>query len=58
MFPEDVKDFLEYLLVFRKVLGEDQDVVNVDADDSATDEVLENVIHHRLKGGQTIGETI
>jgi hypothetical protein len=35
----------------------DKDVVQVDTDHSFRDEVLEDVVHHGLKIGQTIGET-
>jgi hypothetical protein len=44
--------------VFFQVLGEDEDVVDVYAYDTMTDEVLEDVIHHGLEGGQAISHTI
>jgi hypothetical protein len=34
----------------------DEDVVEVDHDVSGQDEILEDVIHHRLEGGQGVGK--
>jgi hypothetical protein len=42
--------------MFLKRVGEDQDVVEIHRDDAFGDQVLEDLIHHRLEGGQTIGE--
>ena len=38
-------------------LGEDQDVIQVHTDHSFHDEVMEDVIHHCLEGGWTVGES-
>ena len=38
------------------VLQVDQDVINVYANDSFHDEVLENVIHHHLEHSWTVGK--
>jgi hypothetical protein len=43
-------------MVFLKRLGEDQDVVKIHGDDTFGDQVLEDLIHHHLEGGQAIGE--
>jgi hypothetical protein len=42
--------------VFLKRVGEDQGVVEIHGDDSFSDQILEDFIHHRLEGGWTIGE--
>ena len=36
-------------------LGEDQDVVQIDHHDTLCYEVPEDVVHHGLEGGRTIG---
>jgi hypothetical protein len=42
--------------VFLLRVGEDQNVVEVDGDDTFGNEVLEDLVHHRLAGGWTVGE--
>jgi hypothetical protein len=43
-------------MVFLKRVGEDQNFIEIHRDDAFGDQVLENLIHHHLKGGRTIGE--
>jgi hypothetical protein len=38
--------------VFLKQVGEDQDVIEIYRDDTFGDQVLEDLIHHHLEGGQ------
>jgi hypothetical protein len=38
-------------------LCKDEDVIQVDTDHTLGDEILENVIHHSLKGGRAVSET-
>jgi hypothetical protein len=42
--------------VFLKQVGEDQDVVDIHGDNTFHDQVLEDLIHHRLEGDWTIGK--
>ncbi len=42
--------------VFRLILCEDEDVVEVDGHLSLSDEVAEDVVHHPLERGGRIGE--
>ncbi|KAF8235155.1 hypothetical protein L208DRAFT_1258496, partial [Tricholoma matsutake] len=42
--------------VLFNCVSEDEDVVKIDADNAFKDEVMENVIHHGLKGGRTISK--
>src|SRR5215469_10021815 len=51
------EDFLGNFLVSLKILSVDQNVVDVDTDDSVTYEVPEDVIHHSLKYCWGIGQT-
>jgi len=44
------------LPVLFKGLCEDEDVVQIDHDYAFQDEVLEDVVHHRLEGGGTVRE--
>jgi len=44
------------LPVLFKGLREDEDVVQIDHDHAFQDEVLEDVVHHRLEGGRTVRE--
>jgi hypothetical protein len=44
------------LAVFFHRVGEDQDVVEIDGNDAFSDQVLEDLVHHGLEGGRTIGE--
>ena len=57
MFPEPFQHPPYDPSVFGSVLRIDEDVVNVYADDSFHDEVLEDVIHHRLECSQAVGKT-
>jgi hypothetical protein len=40
--------------MFFQCRCEDEDVIEVDGDDTLGDEVLEDFIHHRLKGRQAV----
>jgi len=42
--------------VFFKGLHEDEDVIQIDHDYTFQDEVLKDVVHHRLEGGGTVRE--
>jgi len=42
--------------VLFKGLCEDEDVVQIDHDHAFRDEVLEDVVHHRLEGGGAVRE--
>jgi hypothetical protein len=42
--------------VFLQRVGEDQNVVEIDGYDAFSDQVLEDLVHHGLEGGWTIGE--
>ena len=42
--------------VLLKGLGEDEDIVKVDDHNPLHDEIMKDVIHHRLKGGRAVGE--
>jgi len=44
------------LLMLFKGFHEDEDVVQVDHDHAFRDEVLKDVVHHRLEGGRTVRE--
>jgi len=44
------------LLVFFKGLCEDEDVIQIDHNYAFRDEVLKDVVHHRLEGGGTVRE--
>ena len=43
-------------MMFFKCFCEDENVIKVDAYHTITDEVLEDLIHHRLKGGRAVSE--
>jgi hypothetical protein len=49
---------LDDLAMLFQVFGEEEDVVNLYAYDTVADEVLENVIHHSLEGGQAVSHAI
>ena len=57
MLLEHVQDSGHHLLMMFNHVGVQQDVVHVDCHVAFINEVLENVIHHHLEGGQAIGET-
>jgi len=54
---ETFEDMPGDLMVFRKCLQVDQDVIEVDTYHSFHDEILEYVIHHHLEGGWAVGES-
>ena len=56
VFPEAAKDFFDVLPVRVHVVGEDEDVVEVD-DDTVVEEVLENVVHETLESGRSVGKS-
>jgi hypothetical protein len=58
VFSEDVQDFSDDLAMFIQVFGEDEDVIYVYTYDAVADEVLENVIHHSLEGGQAMSHAV
>src|SRR3982750_1205089 len=45
------------LSMLRNILGEDQDVIQVYHNHTFRDHILEDLVHHGLEGGRTIGET-
>ena len=45
------------LMMFRKGLRVDQDVIEVDTHPSFHDEISEYIVHHCLEGGWTVGES-
>jgi len=56
MFLQQLQNAAGDLLVLFKGLCEDEDVVQIDHDHTFRDEVLEDVVHHRLEGGGTVRE--
>jgi hypothetical protein len=56
MLLESAKNFFYVLPVRDKVVGEDQDVIQID-NDIIIEEILKNVIHETLKSGQGIGKS-
>src|SRR5882762_7846780 len=46
-----------HLIMFLHCLRKNEYVIQIDADYTFRDQVLEYLIHHVLKGGRTIGET-
>ena len=56
MFPETTEDFADMLLVFRRVVGVDENVVKVDGN-IYVEEITKDVIHESLEGGQSIGQS-
>jgi len=36
-------------------LGKDQDIVQINYHDAFCHEILEDIVHHSLEGGQTVG---
>ena len=57
MLLQDLQYPSDRLLVFFLRLGEDQDVVQIDHHDTLRYEVPEDVVHHGLEGGQTVGHS-
>jgi len=56
MFLQQFQNLAGDLPVLFKGLCEDEDVVQIDHDHAFRDEVLEDVVHHRLEGGGTVRE--
>ena len=56
MFPETMEDLADMLLVFRRVIGVDEDVVKVNGNINV-EEVTEDVIHESLESGRSIGQS-
>ena len=56
MFPETTEDLVDMLLVFRRVVRVDEDVVKVDGNINV-EEVAEDVIHESLESGWSIGQS-
>ncbi|KAG5723895.1 hypothetical protein E4T56_gene9823 [Termitomyces sp. T112] len=52
-----IQDETGDLTVFLQHFGVDEDVIEVHAHYTLHNEVLEDVIHHGLEGGQAVGET-
>ena len=57
MPPETFEDMPGDLVVFRRGLQVDQDVIEVNSYHSFHDEVSEYVIHHHLEGGWAVGKS-
>jgi hypothetical protein len=57
VFTKSFKNQSGNMLVFLHALHEDEDVIEVNADDSFHDEVLEDVVHHSLEGGWRVSES-
>src|SRR6266487_589354 len=45
------------LTMFLKGFGEDENIVEINADDTFHDQVLEDLIHHGLEGSGTVSQT-
>ena len=56
VFLQQLQNTAGDLPVLCKGLHEDEDVVQIDHDHTFRDEVLEDVVHHRLEGGRTVCE--
>ena len=56
MFSEHVEDLGHHLSMVFNHAGVYEDIVHVDCHIAFVDKVFENVIHHCLEGGQTVGE--
>jgi hypothetical protein len=56
VLSELTKDFFYVLPVRGKVVGEDEDVVQID-NDTVVEEILEYVVHETLESGQGIGKS-
>ncbi len=54
--PESLENPLDDVSVLFLILGEDQDVIQIDGHLSLSDQVPEYVIHHPLEGGGRVGE--
>ncbi|KAG5349251.1 hypothetical protein C0989_005004 [Termitomyces sp. Mn162] len=57
LLAEAFQDETSDPIVFLQHFGVDEDVIKVHAHYTLHNEVLEDVIHHGLKGGQAVGET-
>jgi hypothetical protein len=57
MFAKSFEDQSGNTSMLLNGLREDEDVVEVNTDDSFHDKVLEDVIHHSLEGGGRISES-
>jgi hypothetical protein len=56
MFSELAEHLLDNFVMMGGVRMRDEDVVEVDHDISRQNEVLEDVVHHCLEGGQGVGK--
>ncbi|KAG5350959.1 hypothetical protein C0989_008468 [Termitomyces sp. Mn162] len=56
VLAEVFQDKVSDLMVFLQHFGIDEDVIKVHAHYALCYEVLEDVVHHGLKGGRAIGE--
>ena len=56
MFSETTEDFADMLLVFRRVVGVDENVVKVDGN-IYVEKITKDVIHESLEGGRSIGQS-
>ena len=50
VFAHAIEDNSSDLVMFFKAVCEDEDVIEVNRDDTLCDEVLEDFVHHRLEG--------
>jgi hypothetical protein len=58
MVAHMVENLLCYVSMFIQGASEDLDVIEINRDDSLCDKIQENLIHHSLESGLTIGETM
>src|SRR5215472_12861183 len=45
------------LPVLFQSLGKDEDIIQIDHNDSFSYQLPENIVHHHLEGGRTVGES-
>ena len=56
MLCKDFDDSVDYAVMLRDILGEDEDVVKVDNHLPFSNQVSEDGVHHRLEGGWAIAQ--
>src|SRR3981189_3609222 len=57
MFAQPFHNHAGNRAMFFQRRREDEDVIEVDGDDTLGDEVLENLVHHRLEGRRAVGQS-
>ena len=55
--PQTFHDHPGDTLMFRQILGEDQDVIKIYTDHTLSNKIFENLVHHGLEGGRTVSES-